>query len=118
MYDSHNDEIRDVASGLIGPMIVSARGLARPDGLPTDVDCELVAGFIEVDENHSWYVEENIAIYTTNPKGTSYDAFGDMTVRRARQPARPRRRRRRHRGLRCVVQGDDERLLATATRRG
>src|SRR4029077_6765945 len=82
MYHSHNDEIRDVASGLIGPMIITRKGMARPDGSPTDVDRELVAGFIEVDENHSWYVEENIASYTTDPKGTiiGRSPFGDMVV--------------------------------------
>lgn len=68
MYHSHVDEIRDVASGLIGPMIVTRRGLARPDGSPSDVDREIVAGFIEVDENHSWYLEENIKTYATEPK--------------------------------------------------
>ena len=90
MYHSHNDEIRDVASGLIGPMIVTRKGMARPDGSPTDVDRELVAGFIEVDENHSWYVEENIQTYTTNPKGTilTRSPFGDMVVVRA-PPAPP-----------------------------
>jgi len=82
MYHSHNDEIRDVASGLIGPMIVTRRGMARPDGSPTDVDREIVAGFIEVDENHSWYVEENIKTYTTDPDGTWIDRspFADWTV--------------------------------------
>ena len=91
MYHSHNDEIRDVASGLIGPMIVTRKGMARPDGSPTDVDRELVAGFIEVDENHSWYVEENITTYTTDPKGTWIDRspFGDMTVSAPGKPGAP-----------------------------
>jgi FtsP/CotA-like multicopper oxidase with cupredoxin domain len=82
MYHSHDDEIRDVASGLIGPMIVTRKGMARPDGSPKDVDRELVAGFIEVDENHSWYVEENIKTYTTDPKGTmvARSPFADMVV--------------------------------------
>ena len=89
MYHSHNDEIRDVASGLIGPMVVTRKGMARPDGSPTDVDRELVAGFIEVDENHSWYVEENIKTYTTNPEGTwiEYSPFGDMNV--GARPSKP-----------------------------
>jgi FtsP/CotA-like multicopper oxidase with cupredoxin domain len=89
MYHSHNDEIRDVASGLIGPMIVTRKGMARADGSPTDVDRELVAGFIEVDENHSWYVEENIKTYTTDPAGTWIDRtpFGDMTV--GERPSKP-----------------------------
>ena len=68
MYHSHSNEIRDVASGLLGPMIVTRKGMARPDGSPTDVDRELVAGFIEIDENHSWYIQENIQTYATEPK--------------------------------------------------
>src|SRR6185503_18426748 len=67
MYHSHVDEIRDVASGLIGPMIVTRKGAAKADGAPTDVDREIVAGFIEVDENHSWYVEDNIKTYIKEP---------------------------------------------------
>jgi len=82
MYHSHDNEIRDVASGLIGPMVVTRKGMARPDGSPTDVDRELVAGFIEVDENHSWYIERNIQTYTTDPKGVMLGRgpFGDMVV--------------------------------------
>ena len=60
MYHSHTEEIRDIATGLIGPMIVTRRGMARADATPVDVDREIVAGFLEYDENHSWYVEENV----------------------------------------------------------
>ncbi|MGH7502822.1 MAG: multicopper oxidase domain-containing protein [Longimicrobiales bacterium] len=60
MYHSHTEEIRDIATGLTGPMIITRRGMARADGSPTDVDRELIAGFLEYDENHSWYVEENL----------------------------------------------------------
>jgi FtsP/CotA-like multicopper oxidase with cupredoxin domain len=89
MYHSHTDEIRDVASGLIGPMIITRKGAARRDGSPNDVDRELVAGFIEVDENHSWYVQENINAYTTDPMGTmiAHSPFADMIVV-ARPPAK------------------------------
>ena len=82
MYHSHHDEIRDVASGLIGPLIVTRKGMARPDGAPTDVDREIVAGFIEVDENHSWYIEENIATYATHPASVKIgrSPFGDLVV--------------------------------------
>ena len=91
MYHSHNDEIRDVASGLLGPMIITRKGLARADGSPSDVDRELVAGFIEVDENHSWYIEENINTYATDPKGTliARSPFGDMIVVSPPKPGAP-----------------------------
>ena len=32
------------------PLIITKRGMARPDGVPTDVDREIIAGFLEVDE--------------------------------------------------------------------
>jgi hypothetical protein len=91
MYHSHHDEIRDVASGLIGPLIVTRKGMARPDGSPIDVDREIVTGFIEVDENSSWYVEENIATYTTDPKGVMLGRtpFGDLAVMPAGPPPSP-----------------------------
>jgi manganese oxidase len=60
MYHSHVDEVRDVASGLLGPIIITRRGMAREDGSPKDVDREFVAAFIAVDENSSWYIEENV----------------------------------------------------------
>jgi len=41
-YHSHVDEGNDINSGLIGPMIITARGVARPDGSPKDVDREFV----------------------------------------------------------------------------
>ena len=41
MYHSHADETRDVNSGLLGVMIVTARGMARPDGTPKDVEVSL-----------------------------------------------------------------------------
>jgi hypothetical protein len=49
-------------------LIVTRRGMARADGSPSDVDREIVAGLIEVDENSSWYVEENIRARATNPE--------------------------------------------------
>ncbi len=60
MYHSHTDEIRDVNSGLMGAMIVTARGQARPDGTPADVDRELVTMFSEVHEDDSWYADRNL----------------------------------------------------------
>ena len=67
MYHSHHDEVRDIQSGLLGVLIITRRGMARADGSPIDVDREIVAGFIEVDENASWYVEENVRKLATEP---------------------------------------------------
>lgn len=62
MYHSHTDETRDVNTGLLGAMIVTARGKARPDGSPRDVDREVVATFAQVHEEDSWLVGKNITL--------------------------------------------------------
>jgi len=67
LYHSHADELRDVASGLFGGIVVTRRGSARPDGRPKDVDREFVNIFIALNENESWYLEDNIREHTTDP---------------------------------------------------
>lgn len=59
MYHSHVDEVRDINTGLFGPIIVTARGKAKPDGSPIDVDREIVASFMQVEENDSWLRDQN-----------------------------------------------------------
>ena len=68
LYHSHANERRDLAAGLIGAIIVSAKGAVKPDGTPKDVDREFVAIFYTPDENQSWYLTENIAKYIGDPK--------------------------------------------------
>jgi hephaestin len=60
MYHSHVDEARDINTGLIGPIIVTARNMARPDGSPRDVDREIVTAFAQVEENLSWLADSNV----------------------------------------------------------
>lgn len=67
MYHSHTDEVADSYSGLIGPMIVTARGQAKPDGSPKDIDREFVTMFEVSDENQSSYLDLNIDKFTTKP---------------------------------------------------
>ncbi len=62
MYHSHTDETRDVNTGLIGAMIITARGMARPDGTPKDVDREIVVSFSQVHEEDSWLAPENLPL--------------------------------------------------------
>jgi manganese oxidase len=71
LYHSHSDELRDVASGLFGMIVVTKRGMARPDGRPKDVDREFLNMFIAINENESWYLEDNIRDYTKDPKGVN-----------------------------------------------
>jgi FtsP/CotA-like multicopper oxidase with cupredoxin domain len=71
LYHSHVDELRDVASGLFGAIVVTARGKARVDGHPADVDREFVSLMITINENESWYLDENIRKYTSDPNGVN-----------------------------------------------
>jgi FtsP/CotA-like multicopper oxidase with cupredoxin domain len=59
MYHSHFVESTDINTGLIGPIIVTRRGLARPDGSPKDVDREFITDFSLFDETDSWFFEGN-----------------------------------------------------------
>ena len=60
MYHSHTDEARDPNAGLMGPMIITARGQAKPDGSPKGVDREFVVMFAQIHEEDSWYVHRNL----------------------------------------------------------
>jgi len=66
MYHSHVNEPHDENSGLMGPMIVTARGKAKADGSPLDVDREFVVMFKVFDENDSWYLNYNTKTFPTN----------------------------------------------------
>jgi manganese oxidase len=52
-------------------IVITRRGMAREDGSPKDVDHEFVTMFIAINENESWYLEDNIRAYTTDPKGVN-----------------------------------------------
>jgi FtsP/CotA-like multicopper oxidase with cupredoxin domain len=69
LYHSHAGELRDVASGLFGMLAVTRRGMALPDGRPKDVDHEFFNMYITINENESWYLDENIRDHTLDPKG-------------------------------------------------
>lgn len=49
-YRSQVDERADVNAGLLGPLIVTAHGKARPDATPVDVDRELAVLMMVFDE--------------------------------------------------------------------
>ena len=67
MYHSHVDEAGDTNAGLMGPMIVTKCGQAKPDGSPIDVDRELVVDFNVMDENSSLWLETNRTALATPP---------------------------------------------------
>ena len=67
LYHSHNYEPKDVNAGLIGPIVITRKGMARPDGSPKDVDREFFALFMIFDENQSHYLTSNIKKYAGEP---------------------------------------------------
>jgi len=80
LYHSHCDELRDVSSGLFGGMIVTRKSMALPDGRPRDVDHEFVNMYIAINENESWYLDDNIRDHTTDPKGVNRREFDPMSA--------------------------------------
>ncbi|HZU06930.1 MAG TPA: multicopper oxidase domain-containing protein [Chloroflexota bacterium] len=73
MYHSHVGEVTDTNTGLIGPLIVTRRDAARPDGRPADVDREFIVLFNIYDENLSLYLDYNIRTFTTRPQRVKKD---------------------------------------------
>ncbi|XP_007936288.1 ferroxidase HEPHL1 [Orycteropus afer afer] len=68
VYHSHIDAPKDICSGLIGPLLVCKKGvLNQYSGTRTDVDREFIIMFTLVDENQSWYLDENIRHFCTDP---------------------------------------------------
>ena len=67
MYHSHTDEVSDTYAGLMGPMEITARGMARPDGSPKDVDREIFELFSVMNENASPFLDENVHRFAEPP---------------------------------------------------
>lgn len=63
-YHSHVQEGVDENTGLVGAVIVTRKGMARPDGSPKDVDREFVTLFKIFDENRSALLQANIDRFT------------------------------------------------------
>ncbi len=60
-------------------MVITGKGLGRPDGSPKDVDREIVALFEIMDENRSPYLEENLRRFAQPP----YPARDDVNFTRS-----------------------------------
>lgn len=49
-YHAHVDAAAEINAGLLGPIVIAAKGKANPDGSPKDVTREFVAAFMIFDE--------------------------------------------------------------------
>ncbi len=68
MYHSHTDELRDVNTGLVGPIVITRKAAAKADGSPADVDREVFSMFAQFDETQSRLWEQNLHDRSTNPR--------------------------------------------------
>jgi manganese oxidase len=83
MYHSHNDEIGDVYAGLSGFIVVTAKGRAKADGSPADIDRELFALFEVDDENASPLFETNLKALSDPPEDTDDEEFVESNLMHA-----------------------------------
>ncbi|XP_056254111.1 ferroxidase HEPHL1 isoform X1 [Seriola aureovittata] len=81
LYYSATDPALDTNSGLVGPLLVCKKGTLREDGTQKDVDKEFFLLFSVMDENMSWYLDENIEIFgskETNPQDEVFEESNKM----------------------------------------
>jgi FtsP/CotA-like multicopper oxidase with cupredoxin domain len=71
LYHSHVNSMRETAAGLMGVIIVTRRGAARPDGSPADVDREFVTLFTIFDETLSPYSVVNTRLFAPGSPAAS-----------------------------------------------
>ncbi|XP_062039479.1 hephaestin isoform X4 [Lepus europaeus] len=78
IYHSHVDAPRDIATGLVGPLITCKRGTLDGNSPPQrqDVDQNFFLLFSVVDENLSWHLDENIATYCSSPASVDKEDEG------------------------------------------
>ncbi|XP_006870865.1 PREDICTED: hephaestin-like [Chrysochloris asiatica] len=69
IYYSTVNPIKDLYSGLVGPLAICRRGILGPHGRRSDMDREFSLLFLIFDENQSWYLEENVATHGSQEPG-------------------------------------------------
>ncbi len=83
MYHSHTDEVVDTNTGLMGPMVITSAGSARPDATPTDVDHEVFELFSVMDENVSHYLSVNRRRFTSSRPDRDDEGFIESNLMHA-----------------------------------
>ncbi|XP_069723777.1 coagulation factor V [Phaenicophaeus curvirostris] len=73
LYHSAVDIERDIASGLIGPLLICKSEALTQKGVQKKADGEQQAMFAVFDENKSWYLEDNIKEYCSTPASVKRD---------------------------------------------
>ncbi|XP_044077458.1 ferroxidase HEPHL1 [Siniperca chuatsi] len=81
LYYSATDPAMDTNSGLVGPLLVCKKGTLGEKGTQKGVDKELFLLFSVMDENMSWYLEDNIKLFgsnKTNPEDADFEESNKM----------------------------------------
>jgi FtsP/CotA-like multicopper oxidase with cupredoxin domain len=86
LYHSHVNSMRETAAGLVGVIVVTRRGFARPDGSPNDVDREFVTLFNIFDETVSHFSVVNTKLFAP---GSAAAALGDKDENKSAMPMMP-----------------------------
>ncbi|KAJ8280402.1 hypothetical protein GJAV_G00054140 [Gymnothorax javanicus] len=72
VYYSTADYVKDLASGLIGPLVICREGTLDESRRRRDVHREFALLFMVIDENESWYLEDNIQAYMDKPPDAAH----------------------------------------------
>uniref|UniRef100_A0A3B3DA01 ferroxidase n=1 Tax=Oryzias melastigma TaxID=30732 RepID=A0A3B3DA01_ORYME len=73
MYHSAVNSPRDIASGLIGPILICKSQSLNVRNVQLRADKEQQAVFAMFDENKSWYLDDNIRLYSDFSKVNKFD---------------------------------------------
>lgn len=83
LYYSATDPARDTNSGLVGPLLVCKKGTLGENGTQKGMDKELFLMFSVMDENMSWYFEENIQMFGSNETNPEDEEFEESNLMHA-----------------------------------
>ncbi|XP_053296757.1 ferroxidase HEPHL1 isoform X2 [Pleuronectes platessa] len=83
LYYSGTDPAEDTNSGLVGPLLVCKRGALTENGTRKDVDKEFFLLFSVMDENMSWYLEENIKKFVSKGSNKDDEDFNESNMMHA-----------------------------------
>ncbi|CAL1527320.1 unnamed protein product, partial [Lymnaea stagnalis] len=72
LYSSYVDPLKDKNSGLAGALVICRPGTLDSNGRRKDVDREKYIYMSVLDENESWYLDENVRLYAPGRVGTDY----------------------------------------------
>ncbi|XP_024118878.1 ferroxidase HEPHL1 [Oryzias melastigma] len=75
LYYSATDPPRDTNSGLVGPLLVCKKGTLGPNGIQKGVDKEFFLLLSVMDENLSWYLDDNIHKFGKNQELEEDEVF-------------------------------------------